>query len=121
MVVRLKGALIEEISETETARLRSIRIGLKPEGAVLTLELPEALCDTFKTREDVNVIIDDKPIARGESARFYGEGRVFKVNREDNFEVIGTIGGLRLDLHLAKPTPSQKKTFDSERFFIAIL
>lgn len=121
MVIRLKDAAIEQIEDTDTKRLKLLRITSKEHGAIINLELPEALSSSFSVKNLVDVIIDSKPIPRGEKAQFYAEGSVFRLEIDKELEMVGTIGGLRLQLSLSKLTPAKKKTFDSNEFFIAIL
>ena len=92
----------------------------KTAGATVTLELPEALSGTIGLGETVNITIDSKEIVKGEASRLYVEGTIFKKTNSDNLEIIGSIGGLRLVLSLAKTTPTQMKTFESEKFYMAI-
>jgi hypothetical protein len=120
MVIRLKDTVIESIDDTETRRLKLIKMSSKTDGATITLELPEALGGTMSSGETVSVTIDSKEIVTGESSKLYVEGTIFKKSDSDDFEIIGSVGGLRLVLMLAKATPSQKKTFDSEKFYMAI-
>jgi len=121
MVIRLKNAVIDSVEETETRRLKLLKVSSKSEGATFTLELPEALCDTLNTNDSISVIIDSKPILKGEQAKLYVEGGIFKKSTKDGLEVIGSVGGLRLILSLGKPTPNQSSTFSSDKFFLAIM
>lgn len=121
MVIRLKDALINAIEETETKRLKLLRLSEKTEGATLSLELPEALSESFSVRDTVNVIIDSKPIVKGDSARLYAQGDVFQISTKKDLEVVGTIGGLRFVLTLSKTTPAKKKTFDDGSFYLALV
>ena len=120
MVVRLKDTVIESVDDTETRRLKLVKMSSKTDGATVTLELPEALSGTITAGETVSVTIDSKEIAAGGSSKLYVEGTIFKKSDSDDFDIIGSIGGLRLVLTLTKATPSQIKTFDSEKFFMAI-
>ncbi len=120
MVIRLKDTVIESVDDTETRRLKLIKMSSKTDGATITLELPEALSRTLGSGETVSVVIDSKEIAKGQDSRLYVEGSIFKKSDSDNLEIIGSIGGLRLVLTLTKATPSQIKTFDSDKFFMAI-
>ncbi|MFW9843879.1 MAG: hypothetical protein ACFFEV_04830 [Candidatus Thorarchaeota archaeon] len=120
MVIRLKDIVIESVDDTETRRLKLIKMTSKTEGATITLELPDALCGSMRSGETVSITIDSKEIATGESSKLYVEGTIFKKSDSGDFEIIGSIGGLRLVFTLAKATPSQIKTFDSERFYMAI-
>ena len=120
MVIRLKDTVIESVDDTETRRLKLIKMSSKTDGATITLELPEALSGTLSLGETVNVVIDSKEIAKGEDAKLYVEGSLFKKVDSDGLEIIGSIGGLRLVLTMAKVTPTQAKTFDSTKFFMAI-
>ncbi|MHA1576356.1 MAG: hypothetical protein ACTSU3_03250 [Candidatus Thorarchaeota archaeon] len=120
MVIRLKDTVIESVDDTETRRLKLIKMTSKTDGAIITLELPEALCGTMSLGETVNVVIDSKEIVKGEDSKLYAEGTIFKKSDDDDLEIIGSIGGLRLVLTLTKATPSQKRTFDSDKFYIVI-
>jgi hypothetical protein len=121
MVIRFKDAVIDSVGETETRRLKLLKVSSKGDSATLTLELPDALCDSLNSNDLINVIIDSKPIAKGAQAKLYVQGSVFKKMEKDNLEVVGSIGGLRLVLSIAKATPSQSNTFNSDTFFIAII
>lgn len=120
MVIRLKDTVIESVDDTETRRLKLIKMTSKTDGAIITLELPEALSGTMGVGEIVNVVIDSKEIVKGEDSKLYVEGTVFKKTDNDALEIIGSIGGLRLVLTLAKATSSQIKTFDSDKFYMVI-
>ena len=121
MVIRLKDAVIDSVEETETRRLKLLKVSSKSESATLTLELPDALCDTLNTNDAITVVIDSKPITKGEQAKLYVESSVFKKLEKNGLEVIGSVGGLRLVLTLSKVTPSQSNIFNSENFFLAIM
>ena len=121
MVIRLKSAIVESIGDTETKRLKVVRMVAKEEGARVSLELPEVLSGTMNPRDKVTVIIDFKPIARGNNAKLYAEGKVFRIRDENGVEVTGTVGGLRMTLDLNSPTAAQRKTFDYDKFLIAII
>ena len=120
MPVRIKDAVINSIEPTETKRLQILKMVSKTEGASLTIELPDALCDPFNVKDSVVAVISSEEILRGEKAKLYAEGTVFKMNEGEGLEVIGTIGGLRFVLNLASPKPAQRKTFDSERIFLSL-
>ncbi len=120
MVVRLRDAVIESIDDTETKRLRLVQISSKEEGANITLELPEALCDTLNPQDSIVVVIDSKPLARGEKSRLYLESKVFRTSDNGGLNVIGAIGGLRLVVNLTKPTAAQRNTFDSDKVYFMI-
>ena len=121
MVIRLKNATVDSIEDTETKRLKVVRMIAKEEGARISLELPEVLSGTIKLRDEVTVIFDSKPIARGENAKLYAEGKVFRIRDENGIEVTGTVGGLRMTLDLSNPTAAQRKTFDQNSFLVAII
>ncbi len=121
MVIRFKDAVIDSIGETETRRLKLLKVSSKSDSATLTLELPDALCDSLNSNDLVNVIIDSKPIAKGTQAKIYVQGSVFKKMGKDDLEIVGSIGGLRLVLSIAKATTSQSTTFNSDTFFLAII
>jgi hypothetical protein len=120
MVVRIKGGTIDQIEDTETKRLKFLRISSPRKKIMLTLELPEALCSVFKSQDVVNIKIDSKPISKGEKAQLYLEGKVFRIIDNDELEVTGTLGGLRLTISIGNPTPAKRKTFESDRLFLMI-
>ena len=120
MVIRLKDTVIESVDDTETRRLKLIKMTSKTDGATITLELPEALSGTMNLGESVVVVIDSKEIVKGETSKLYVEGSVFKKSDSDGLEIIGSIGGLRLVLTMTKATPTQIKTFDSDKFYMSI-
>ncbi len=120
MAIRIKGAKIESIEDTETKRLRVIKINSKPEGLILTLEVPEALCTKIEGKRTLDLVIDSKPIVGGEKALLYMEGKVFKKSDEKEFEAVATMGGLRLVVTLKQITPAKKKTFDMETIFLTL-
>ena len=120
MVIRLKDTVIESIDDTETRRLKLIKMSSKTDGATITLELPEALSGTMSSGETVNIVIDSKEIVKGKDSKLYVEGSIFKKKVNKTLEIIGSIGGLRLVLVLTKTTPSQIKTFDSVKFYMSI-
>ncbi|PNX52543.1 MAG: hypothetical protein BV458_09030 [Thermoplasmata archaeon M9B2D] len=120
MVIRFKDTIIDSIEDAETRRLKILKISSKAEGITLTLELPEALCGSLTVGDNIGILIDSKPIPAGESSKLYVEGNVFKRVDKEGLEVVGSIGGLRLELTLAKATPSQSSTFDSDKFYMTI-
>lgn len=120
MVIRLKDTVIDSIEDTETRRLKLIKMSSKSEGAVLTLELPEALCGSISEGDAVSIVIDSKEIVKGNESKLYLEGSVFKKNEKEGLEITGSIGGLRLVINLSKATPSQASSFDSDKFFLAV-
>ncbi|NHI83232.1 MAG: hypothetical protein EAX81_02865 [Candidatus Thorarchaeota archaeon] len=120
MVVRLKNTVIESIEDADTKRLKLIHIVSKDEGAAITLELPEALCETLNTNDSVTVTLDSKALTKGENSRLYMEARVFRTDGEDELNVIAAAGGLRLTLLMNKPTTVQKATFDADKLFFVI-
>lgn len=121
MVIRLKGARIDAIEETDTRRLMNIKISSKEAGFSMTMDLPDALSSSFQPKENVDVIIDSSPIPQGEKARLHMESQIFRVKSRENIEVIGSIGGLRVEILLKKPTPAKKKAFESDKFYLAII
>ncbi|MFX1559916.1 MAG: hypothetical protein ACFFBL_04975 [Promethearchaeota archaeon] len=121
MVIRLKNAVIDSVEETETRRLKILKVSSKSDSATLTLELPDALCDALNTNDAITVVIDSKPITKGEQAKLYVESSVFKRMEKNGLEVVGSVGGLRLVFTLGKVTPSQSNIFSSEKFFLAIM
>ncbi|MGQ4910598.1 MAG: hypothetical protein ACTSV3_01235 [Candidatus Thorarchaeota archaeon] len=120
MVIRLKDAIVESIQETETRRLKLLKLSSRSEGASISVELPDALSSTIAPNEPIGVIIDSKPIPKGESARLYVEGSVFKRSEDNGLRVVGSIGGLRIVIDLAKATASQINTFASEKFYMVL-
>ncbi|MBN2229908.1 MAG: hypothetical protein JW779_09990 [Candidatus Thorarchaeota archaeon] len=120
MVIRLKDAIIDSVDDTETRRLRLLKISSKSDGAALTLELPEALCGALNTSDVVDIVVDSKPIPKSDASKLYIEGTVFKKSDKKGLEVIGSIGGLRFVINIAKATPSQISTFDTEKFYLTI-
>lgn len=120
MVVRLRSAVIESIENTETKRLKLIQISSKEEGALVSIELPEALCDTLKPQDSVVVVMDSKPLVKGAKSKLYIESKVFRTSGDSDLNVVGTVGGLRLTVSLSKPTTAQRNTFDSERIYFII-
>ena len=120
MVVRIKDGIIDQIDDTETKRLKLLRVSSQPEKTTLTLELPEALCNVFKSQDTVNIKIDSKPILKGEKSKLYLEGAVFRIIDNDAMEIIGTLGGLRLTISIGNPSPAKRKTFESDRLFLMI-
>ena len=120
MVVRIKGGIIDQIEDTETKRLKFLRISAPPEKMTLIIELPEALCSVFESQDTVDIKIDSKPMLKGEKAKLYAEGKVFRIINNDEMEIIGTLGGLRLTISIGNPTPAKRKTFESDRLFIII-
>jgi hypothetical protein len=121
MGIKLKDAVIDLIDDTETKRLKLVRITSKIDGATLTMELPEALCERLSVKEHVDVTLDSKPIPKGEEAKLYAEGTLLRVVEGKALEIMGSIGGLRVELKVTKPTPSQSKTFASSIFYLMIL
>jgi hypothetical protein len=120
MVIRLKDTVIESVDDTETRRLKLIKMASKTAGATITLELPEALSGTLSLGETVDIVIDSKEITKGEDSKLYVEGNIFKKSDNEGLDIIGSIGGLRLVLSMKKVTPAQTKTFDSDKFYLAI-
>ena len=120
MVIRLKDAIIDSIEDTETKKLKLIKISSKINEATLELELPEALCERLDKKDTISIVIDEKPIASGTSAKLYMQGSVFKIDESDGLEVVGTMGGLRLVFALSKATPAKRKTFMSDSFYISL-
>lgn len=120
MVVRLKNGTIDAIEETENKRLRIVKISSKDKGIKLTLEIPDALCETLDKRKSIDVILDSKKIVRSKLATLYLDGTIFNIAKNDGIEVVGTIGGLRLEVSIPKPTPAQNKTFGSGKLYLMI-
>ncbi|TFF86906.1 hypothetical protein EU519_00580 [Candidatus Thorarchaeota archaeon] len=116
----MKGTKIDAIEETETRRLKLIKMSSKTGGATLSVELPDVLCATLSEGQSVNLVIDSKPVSKGSSAKLYVEGSVFKKVENDGLQIIGSIGGLRLVLNLNKATSAKSKTFDSDKFYMVV-
>ncbi len=121
MPLRVKDAMITDIENTETKKLRVLRMTSKEEGIALSIELPEALCGPFHVKDMVSVIIDSEELTKGEGAKLYAEGTVFKIDDSSGLSVTITFGGLRLMLTLPSPKPSHRKIFDSKNIFLAIV
>lgn len=121
MGIKLKDAIIDLIDDTDTKRLKLVKITSKIDGATLTIELPEALCERLSVKEHVDVTLDSKAIPKGEEAKLYAEGTLLRVLEGKALEIMGSIGGLRLELKVTKPTPSQSKTFASNVFYLMIV
>ena len=92
----------------------------KTDGVSMLLELPDVLSEMFKVKDNLDIVIDSDEITKGPESKFYAEGSLFKKNEEKGLEVVGTIGGLKLMLTITDPKPSQKKTFESEKFYLMI-
>lgn len=120
MVIRFKDTVIDSIEDTETRRLKLIKISSKNEGALLTLELPDALCGSMSEGDNVSIVIDSKEIVKGHESKLYLEGSIFKKSTKEGLEVTGSIGGLKLVLNLAKATANQESSFDSDKFYLVI-
>ena len=120
MPLRIKDATIISIEDTETKKLRILKANSKEDGFSLSLELPDALCDPFNTKDTISITIDSEEIARGEKAKLYAEGKVFKLDDSSDLSVVATFGGLRGVLQLSSPKPAQRKTFDSEKIFLSL-
>ena len=121
MVIRIKDAKISSIDESETKRLRVVKLESKADGVSLTLEVPEALSTKIEESNTLDVVIDSKPITRGPKALLYLEGKVFRQHDNKEFEAVATMGGLRLVVKMIKATPAKKKTFDSETVYLSLL
>ncbi len=121
MVIRLKGAKINAIEETDTRRLMNVKISSKESGFSMTMDLPDALSSSFRPKESVDVIIDSNPISQGEKARLHVESKIFRVKSGENIEVVGSVGGLRVEIMIIKPTPAKKRAFESDKFYLAII
>ena len=120
MAIRIKGVKVQSVENTETKRLKIVKLDSKSDGITLVLEVPEALCAKIEDSKTLDGVIDSKPKTRGEKSLLYMEGTVFKQKDEKEFEVVATMGGLRLVIVLRKATPAKKKTFDSETIFLAL-
>lgn len=120
MPLRVKDTTIASIEETETKKMKILKMTSKAEEMNLSLELPEALSEPFHTKDNVVVTIDSKEIARGEKTKLYLEGTVFRINEESGLSVIAGFGGLRLVLDIASPKPTQRKIFDSGKVFLTL-
>ena len=120
MSVRIKDATISSIEDAETKKLKILKMSSKLDNATITLEIPDALCDPFKVKDIIAVTISSEPIPRGDKAKLYAEGTVFKIDDSDNFGVVATIGGLRLEFMIPSPKPTQRRVFDSEKIFLSL-
>ena len=120
MTIRIKGVKVQSVEDTETKRLKIVKLDSKSDGITLTLEVPEALCAKIADSKTLDVVIDSKPITRGKKSILYMEGTVFKQKDNKEFEAVATMGGLRLVIVLKNATPAKKKIFDSESIFLAL-
>ena len=120
MVVRIKGGVIDQIEDTETKYLKLLKISSQIEKSSLTLEIPEVLCSTFASQDNVDIKIDSKPILKGEKAKLYMEGTVFRIKDNAEMEITGTLGGLKLTIAIGNPTPAKRKTFETDKLFLTI-
>ncbi len=120
MPLRVKDTTIASIEETETKKMKILKMASKVEEMSLSLELPEALSEPFHAKDNVVVTIDSKEIARGKKTKLYLEGTVFKISEEAGLSVIAGFGGLRLVLEMTSPKPTQRKIFDSGKIFLTL-
>lgn len=120
MPLRVKDTTIASIEETETKKMKILKMTSKVEEMNLSLELPEALSEPFHAKDNVVVTIDSKEIARGEKTKLYLEGTVFRMSEESGLSVIAGFGGLRLVLDMTSPKPTQRKIFDSGKIFLTL-
>ncbi|TFF87040.1 hypothetical protein EU519_00325 [Candidatus Thorarchaeota archaeon] len=120
MAIRIKESKLDAIEETETKGLMMLTITEKSEGLKLALELPEALATQFSAKEKIDVVIDDSPISNGDEARFYAEGNVFKARLDEEVDVVGTLGGLRLVVEMDKVTAAKERIFTADRIYLAL-
>ncbi len=120
MPLRVKDTIIASIEETETKKMKILKMASKAEEMNLSLELPEALSEPFHIKDNVVVTIDSKEIARGEKTKLYLEGTVFRISEELGLSVIAGFGGLRLVLDMTSPKPTQRKIFDSGKIFLTL-
>lgn len=120
MVVRIKGGKIDQIEDTETKQLKSLKISSPSEKIFLTIELPDALSNIFDSKDIVDIKIDSKPMPIGKKAKLYVEGAVFRIKEDDEMEVTATLGGLKLTITIGNPTPAKRKTFESDKLFLMI-
>ncbi len=120
MVIRLRDTVIDTIEDAETRRLKVVKISSKSEGANITLELPEALCESMNEGDTVSIVIDSKEITKGDDSKLYVEGSIFQKSEKEGLEITGSIGGLKLVVNLIKVTASQASTFDSDKFYLVL-
>ncbi len=120
MPLRIKDATITSIEDTETKKLKILKAISKEDGFSLSLELPDALCDPFNTKDAIIITIDSEEITRGEKAKLYAEGKVFKFDDSSDLSVVATFGGLRGVVQISSPKPAQRKIFESERIFLSL-
>ena len=56
MVIRLTNAVIDSVEETETRRLKLLKVSSKGNGAILSLELPPVLTNVaYKVKKNSNL------------------------------------------------------------------
>jgi hypothetical protein len=113
MPLRIKDTTIVSIEETETKKMKILRMASKAEEMNLSLEVPEALSEPFHVKDNVIVTIDSEEISRGEKTKLYLEGTIFRINETSGLSVVAGFGGLRLVLDMASPKPTQSKIFSS--------
>ncbi len=120
MVVILKDVTVESINETEVKKLKIIRGVSNSVGVRFSLELPEVFSSRLRVGENIEIHIDKAPIPAGDRAKIHGEGTVFRIKGENPFELIATVGGLRLILTAPQFTESERSTFEGGRFYFAL-
>ena len=120
MVVKLENAKIESMEETETKNLRLLEISSREGKAKLTLELPEVLCETLDSEEPVDVHFSPRETKRGSQSSIYAKGTIFKMKGNEDLRVVGSIGGLRMVLSIKGASSTERRSFESEEFYIAI-
>ena len=104
MVIRIKGGIIDQIEDTETKRLKLLKISSPTEKAILTIELPEALSNAFKPQDIIDVKIDSKPIhtqdmqVRNGQTWIYAEpsGDFNPIHTDDKSAMESGLGGIVL-------------------------
>ncbi|MEM4734209.1 MAG: hypothetical protein QXS20_00650 [Candidatus Thorarchaeota archaeon] len=121
MTIRVKEAFVESMNEAEIRGVRVLKASMKEPNGTLMLELPEVLCGSLSTGDQVGIVIDDKPLKIDESVKLCAEGTVFEeVEMGGGYRVTATIGGLRMVLESADLSAAQRDTFSSGRFFVVL-
>ncbi|MFO7837176.1 MAG: hypothetical protein R6V83_11005 [Candidatus Thorarchaeota archaeon] len=120
MVVKLENAVIESMEETETKNLRLLEITSEGGNARLSLELPEVLCETLDQEKPIDVHISPRETKKGSRSNIYAKGTIFKLEDEEELRVVGSIGGLRLVVSIEDASSTEKRSFESGEFYIAI-
>ncbi len=113
-------AVVESIDETETRRLKRIKIVSRDGGMTVLMELPEALCESIGENQEIEVTIETDGSADAEGTRLYVRGTVFRRKGTHTNEIVGSVGGLRVILIFAEPIPFMTEILEKGVFYLAI-